>query len=198
MLRRLAYLLVLLPVLGACQSMKIEDFKGTTPRLVLEDYFAGHTQGWGIFDDRFGNLRRQFKVDIDGTWDGKTLTMVEDFVYADGETDRRTWRIDKLDEHRYQGRADDVLGIAEGRVEGQALTWSYEVLLTIGGSDRKVRFTDWLFLQDDEVLINRASVTKFGIELGTLTLFFRKPPGGAQRTRAAPTPGSDAGGKQAA
>ena len=37
MLRRLAYLLVLLPILGACQTMKIEDFKGTTPRLVLDD-----------------------------------------------------------------------------------------------------------------------------------------------------------------
>ncbi|MEQ8397790.1 DUF3833 domain-containing protein [Thalassobaculum sp.] len=181
----LAYVLVLLPLLGACQSMKIEDFKETTPRLILEDYFAGRTVGWGIFEDRFGNLRREFKVDIAGTWDGKTLTMVEDFVYSDGETDQRIWRVEKVDDHRYRGRADDVIGVAEGTVEGKALTWTYEVMLDIGGTERKVRFTDWLFLQDDEVLINRASVTKFGIELGTLTLFFRKPT-------------SDARGKQAA
>jgi hypothetical protein len=183
--RCIAYVLVLLPLLGACQSMKIEDFKETTPRLILEDYFAGRTVGWGIFEDRFGNLRREFKVDIAGTWDGKTLTMVEDFVYSDGEIDQRIWRVEKVDDHRYRGRADDVIGVAEGTVEGKALTWTYEVMLDIGGTERKVRFTDWLFLQDDEVLINRASVTKFGIELGTLTLFFRKPT-------------SDTRGKQAA
>ena len=85
MIRRLAYLIMLLPLLGACQSMKIEDFEGATPRLVFEDYFAGETRAWGIFEDRFGNLRREFKVDIAGTWDGRLLTMVEDFVYSDGD-----------------------------------------------------------------------------------------------------------------
>lgn len=180
MTRLLAYLLMTMPLLGACQPMKIEDFEGTTPRLVLEEYFAGKTTAWGIFEDRFGSLRRQFKVDIRGTWDGRTLTMVEDFVYSDGETDRRTWRIEKLDDSRYRGRADDVIGTAEGTVMGKALTWSYDVMLKVGGSDLRVRFTDWLYLQDDEVMINRASVTKFGIEIGTVTLFFRKPAGPRQ------------------
>lgn len=192
MARTLAYLLLLLPFLGGCQTMRIEDFEGTTPTLRLESYFAGHTKAWGIFEDRFGNLRRQFKVDIDGTWDGKTLTMVEDFVYDDGETDRRVWHIEKLDDRHYRGRADDVIGTAEGVVAGQALTWSYEVDLKMKGSDLRVRFTDWLFLQDDEVMINRASVTKFGIEIGTVTLFFRKPVHEARKA------GSDAGGQQAA
>ena len=192
MIRRIAYILVLLPLLGACQAMNIDDFEGTTPQLVLEDYFAGETRAWGIFEDRFGNLRREFKVDIAGSWDGRVLTMTEDFVYTDGETDRRVWRIEKLGDGRYRGRADDVIGTAEGTVRGKALTWSYDIVLKVGGSDLKVRFTDWLFLQDDEVMINRASVTKFGIEIGTVTLFFRKP---AKQALAAP---SDPGGKQAA
>jgi hypothetical protein len=195
MIRRVAYLLLLVPLLGACQSMKIEDFRGTTPRLVLEEYFAGETKAWGIFEDRFGNLRREFKVDIQGTWDGRTLTMVEDFLYADGEVDQRIWRIEKVGDNLYRGRADDVLGTAEGVVEGKALTWTYDMILNVGGTDLKVRFTDWMFQQDDEVLINRASVTKFGIELGTVTLFFRKPAAGGARATA---PASDAGSEQAA
>jgi len=189
MIRQLAYLMLLLPLLGACRSMNIDDFEGTTPALVLEDYFVGETRAWGIFEDRFGNLRREFKVDIVGTWDGRVLTMTEDFVYADGETDQRVWQIEKLGEGRYRGRANDVIGTAEGTVKGKALTWSYDIVLKVGGSDLKVRFIDWLFLQDDEVMINRASVTKFGIEIGTVTLFFRKP---------AAQGASDAGGKQAA
>ena len=195
MIRRVAYLLLLVPLLGACQSMKIEDFRGTTPRLVLEEYFAGETKAWGIFEDRFGNLRREFKVDIQGTWDGRTLTMVEDFLYADGEVDQRIWRIEKVGDNLYRGRADDVLGTGEGVVEGKALTWTYVMILYVGGTDLKVRFTDWMFQLDDEVMINRASVTKFGIELGTVTLFFRKPAAGGARATA---PASDAGSEQAA
>ena len=54
--------------------MAVEDFKNGKPELVLEDYFKGRTEAWGIFRDQFGQLRRQFKVTIDGTWDGKILT----------------------------------------------------------------------------------------------------------------------------
>ena len=47
--------------------MNIEDFKNTKPELVLEEYFAGKVSAYGIFEDRFGNLRRQFTVDINVT-----------------------------------------------------------------------------------------------------------------------------------
>ncbi len=171
---RFAYAVLILLTLGACASMKIEDFKGTEPRLVLEEYFEGRTKAWGIFEDRFGNLRREFVVDIIGTWDGKQLTLEEDFVYADGETDRRVWRIEKIADGRYTGRADDVIGEANGRIEGKALNWTYDLMLNIQGRDVKVRFDDWMFLQPDGVLVNRARVSKFGIELGEVTLFFQR------------------------
>ena len=174
MFRRLAYILTCAGFLGACSSMNVKDFEGTGPRLVLEEYFEGKTRAWGIFEDRFGNLRREFTVDIVGTWDGKTLTLEEDFQYTDGETDRRVWRIEKIDDHRYVGRADDVIGEAKGETYGKALNWSYNIALRISGSEIVVKFNDWLFLQDDGVMINRATVSKFGIELGQVTLFFER------------------------
>lgn len=174
MLTRLTYALVLLLSMGACQSMKIDDFQGTTPELVLERYFEGETKAWGIFEDRFGNLRREFVVDISGTWDGRTLTLDERFDYADGEKDRRVWRIEKVGENRYIGRADDIIGTAEGRTTGKAFTWTYEMTLAIQGRDLTVRFDDWMFLQPGGVMVNRAKVTKFGLELGTVTIFFTR------------------------
>lgn len=171
---RIAYALSILLLLGACQSMEIEDFKGTSPKLVLEEYFEGTTKAWGIFEDRFGNLRREFVVDITGTWDGKTLVLDERFAYADGELDQRVWSIDKVSNNRYVGRASDVLGEAKGQSEGKAFTWTYEMNLNIQGREVKVRFDDWMFLQPDGVLMNRARVSKFGIELGTVTLFFQR------------------------
>lgn len=154
--------------------MKPEDFAGTEPRLVLEDYFQGRTRAWGIFQDRFGTVRRQFVVDIDGTWDGETLTLAEDFRYSDGERDRRVWRIRRTGEHGYEGTADDVEGVAVGAAYGQALNWAYTLRLRVGDDTWRVRFDDWMFLQPDGKLINRATVSKFGIAIGEVLIFFSK------------------------
>lgn len=173
-MRKLGLMTVVALILAGCATMKPSDFSGKGPKLVLEEYFEGKTRAWGIFEDRFGNLKRQFVVDIDGTWDGKQLVLDEDFVYADGEKDRRVWTIQKINDSLYEGRADDVVGVAKGEISGNALSWRYEMDLQMGSRMIRVTFDDWMFLQPDGVLINRARVKKLGIELGTVTLFFRQ------------------------
>ena len=45
-------------------------------------------------------------------------------------------------------------------------------------ADKKVynvKFDDWMFLMDDEVMLNRAVMSKWGFRLGEVTLAFRKP-----------------------
>jgi len=173
-LTRPAAALAALLFIAGCSRMQIEDFADTEPRLVLEEYFAGEVRAWGIFEDRSGTVRRQFTVDIVGTWDGETLTLDEGFVFADGETDRRVWRITRLDDTTYEGRADDVIGVAKGRSMGNALKWVYDLDLKVGDGTTRVRFNDWMFLQPDGVLLNRARVSKFGFKVGQVTLTFRR------------------------
>ncbi len=162
--------------------MKPEDFKDRQPTFLPEEYFEGTTQAWGIFEDRFGDVRRQFSVDIVGTWDGALLTLVEDFVYDDGETERRVWKIRKTGENSYEGEADGVVGIAKGVQFGSAMNWQYDFDLKIGDSVWRVHFDDWMLLQSDEVMLNRATVTKFGFTLGTATIAFRKVPDSAAQS----------------
>ncbi|AWB08686.1 DUF3833 domain-containing protein (plasmid) [Azospirillum humicireducens] len=152
--------------------MKVEDFAGNGPELRIERYFAGRTHAWGLFEDRFGTLRRSFTVVIDGHWDGRELTLDERFDYADGETDRRIWRIVRTGEGLYEGRADDVIGKAVGRSAGNALNWTYEMALKVGGGRWRVRFDDWMWLQPGDALINRANVYRWGVWIGTVSLFF--------------------------
>ena len=161
MLSRIRAVLVLCACLfvTGCGSMKIEDFANTEPKLVLEDYFAGKTKAWGIFEDRFGDIRRQFVVDIDGQWDGNKLVLTEDFIYSDGETEQRIWTIKRIDEHTYSGTAADVVGEAVGKTYGQALNWRYTLDLKVGDKTWKVYFDDWMVLQNDGVLIDRAKVS---------------------------------------
>ncbi len=164
-------------VLAACGGAQIADFEDREPELELETFFAGETEAWGVFHDRFGTLRREFRVEIDGSWDAETQTLVldEDFYYADGETDRRVWTIQKRPGGRYEGTADDVIGVAEGEVAGNALHWTYQMDMKVGDSIWRVTFDDWMFLQPGGVLINRADVSRWGFRIGTVTIFFARP-----------------------
>jgi hypothetical protein len=171
---RLLASLALATFLTGCSTMKPTDFADSRQKLVLEDYFAGHTQAWGLFQDRFGKVRRQFTVVIDGDWNGERLVLDEHFLYSDGETDRRIWTITKGADGLYAGTAADVVGTARGQSAGNALNWGYVMDLKVGTSTLRVSFDDWMFLQPGNVIINRATVTKWGVEVGEVTLFFRK------------------------
>ena len=59
-----------IPLLMGCSTMKIEQFENSQPSLKVEEFFDGRVLGYGLVTDRFGNLRREFKVTIDGGWDG--------------------------------------------------------------------------------------------------------------------------------
>lgn len=146
-----------------------------TQQLVLEDYFKGQTTAWGVFQQRNGTLARQFKVDINSTWDGNVLTLDERFDYADGAKEQRIWKIRKTGPKTYEGTAGDVRGVARGVVQGNQLSWIYDVDLKIGDRTVLVTFDDRMWLQPDGVLINRAKVRKFGIVFGEATIVFQSP-----------------------
>lgn len=166
---------LLLPLaLAGCASVAPEDYADETPEFRLEEYFDGELRAWGIFQSRSGEVRRRFTVDITGEVDGDEIVLDERFRYADGETDRRVWRIRRIDEHTYEGRADDVVGVAEGRAYGNALNWQYTLAVDTGDRTWNLNFDDWMYLTDERTLINTAEVTKFGFKVGEVTLFFRK------------------------
>lgn len=171
--------LALLLVLTGCNTMKPQDFAQAAPTLDLFEYFNGHTKAWGLFEDRFGKVRRQFQVDIKGSVDGDLIVLDEHFTYNDGETDRRVWRIRQIADRLYEGEAGDVVGKATGVSSGNALNWRYDLNLKVGESTYRVHFDDWMFLQPGGVMINRATVSKWGVNIGQVTLFFMKPEAGA-------------------
>ena len=171
---RLLFLLLTLTLLSCASDMNVKNFENEKPRFVLEDYFDGETKAWGMFHDRFGNLKRSFKVDITGTLDNDTLTLDEKFVYNDGEKESRIWSIKILGNNKYSGTADDVIGEATGISSGNALNWKYKLNLKVKESTVAVDFDDWMFLQDDNILMNRAEVKKWGIVLGVVSITFKK------------------------
>lgn len=156
--------------------MNINDYKDQKPALKIEEYFSGNTKAHGVFQDRFGKVRRQFSVDINGSWDEKTktLTLTEDFLYSDGETEQRIWSINKTGENAYEGTAAGVVGLASGVSAGNAFNFKYTFNLPYNGDTMRVKFDDWMYLQGGGVLFNKATISKFGIRLGDVYIFFDK------------------------
>ena len=173
-MRNFLLIFILFLISGCSKDMDIKKFANNSPQFILEDYFDGKVMAWGLFHDRFGNLKREFKVDIIGKVNNNQIVLDEKFLYDDGEKDRRIWTIDILGKNKYVGRADDVIGVAKGEAMGNALNWRYDLLLKVNNSKIKVNFDDWMFLQEKGILINRAEVNKFGLNLGVVTITFLK------------------------
>ena len=181
LLSKLLFTGIAMSLLAGCAQRPVQDFASSQPQLKLEEFFDGDVIAYGLFEDRFGRLQREFKVNITGVVDGDTLTLTEDFLYKDGEVQQRIWTIKAMglaeDGTRlYQGTAPDVVGVANGEIAGHALFWSYAVDLAMGDSDLRVQFDDWIYQMDEHVAMNRATISKFGLEIGTVTLVFLRGP----------------------
>ena len=170
-----ACLLIIAAALSGCAA-KVTDYQGQTPALDLREYFNGPVEAWGMVQNRSGKVIRRFKVDMIGRWDGDQGVLEEDFVFNDGEEQRRVWTFRRIDDHRYSGTADDVVGEASGELYGNALRWRYVLALEVDGRTWNVTFDDWMYLVDEETLFNRTVMKKFGLRVGEVTLFFRKTP----------------------
>jgi hypothetical protein len=156
--------------------MNISKYKNTRPKLILEEYFSGKIEAWGQFEDPFGIVRKKFTCSIISKWDKNisTLTINESFIYDDGTKENRIWKLIKVNNNYYEGTTDNVIGVAKGITSGNTFHWKYKFQLSLYGRKTKVSFDDYMYLQDSNVIINKAKMKKFGITLGTVFLFFKK------------------------
>jgi hypothetical protein len=164
----------LLALAGCGTAPQVSDYANEKPVFDLKKYFNGVVDGWGIFTDRSGKVVKRFLVTINCTWTGDDGVLDEDFVYGDGTKQKRIWRMKKLADGRYEGRADDVVGVGNGQQSGNAFRWGYTLSLPVDGTTYQVQFDDWMYQMDDHVVINKATMSKLGFTLGELVVNFKK------------------------
>ena len=167
--------LFVLIFLTGCSAVDLKQYSSNSPKLDLFDYFIGETKGYGIVQDRKGTLTRQFTVDITGTIQADdSLKLYEKFDWSDGEKSTRTWIITTNGNHLYSGTAEDVASPADGIAYGNVLNWQYLLNLKVHDTTWKIKLDDWMFLVTDQVLINKAKMSKYGLTVGEVTIVFQK------------------------
>ena len=67
-----------------------------------------------------------------------------------------------------------MVGKATGEASGNALRWNYVLALPVDGTTYHVDMDDWMYLIDAKTLGNQTKLSKFGLKLAEITIFFRK------------------------
>jgi hypothetical protein len=140
----------------------------------ITTFFAGRTRGVGILESPRGRLKKRFVCEIDGGWEGGEFVMREVFTHDDGTVDHRQWRIVPADQGRFTGRAEDVIGLAEGRTDRDEIRIAYTLRVPVKTWRLPIRFDDRLLRMDDAHVLNRSTMYLMGVRVGELTFWFEK------------------------
>ncbi|MCH4901894.1 MULTISPECIES: DUF3833 domain-containing protein [Pseudomonas] len=171
---RLVLLLTLLLSIASCTSVDVTRYADQQPALDLQRFFSQPVKAWGMFQKRGGEVTKRFEVNIVSRREGNNLILDERFLYSDGTRQHRVWTLTPEGQGRWSGRAGDVVGVAQGQVAGNTFHWRYRLNVPVDDSTYEMSMDDWMYLMDEDTLINRTSMSKYGVEVGQVTLFFRR------------------------
>ena len=147
------------------------------PSLRLEEFFDGSAKGWGFTHSRFGTLSQHFDIKAQGKWNEATRTLLlnEVYLFDDGHRDVLEWRITRHSENRYSGTETNLKGEAQGEQSDNHFRWKYvRDVPQAGGGPTRMAFDDCFYLQEPKVLMARATVSRFGFEIGVITVTYLK------------------------
>lgn len=171
---RVVLLLCAAGLAAGCASLRPAQFAGAGPTLDPVAWFTGQTRSWGVIENRAGEPKSRFHTLLTGRTAGNGIVLTQDFTFEDGRHQQRIWHLKHTGSHRYEATAADVVGPALGEAYGNAFHWEYTLQLTPGNPLSRVHMNDWMYLTDDNTLINRVVMTKLGVTLVQTTEYFHR------------------------
>jgi len=162
-------------VLTGCATMKVSDFQGGKPEFQPTKFFSGRTSSFGVMENRGGIPKQTVRTETRGRWEGDTLRLEQDLTVGSSKPQHRSWRIRKLDAHRYEATANDVVGSVQGEAYGNVFHWTFTLALSPGNPLANVSMSQWMYLEPDgKTMVNHSTIRKVGILVAQVTEQFRK------------------------
>jgi hypothetical protein len=177
LLNYLALPILVLLTLSGCSSLSVSEYAHRTPALELESFFNGELTAHGIVKNRSGKVIRYFNADIEAYWDGAVGTLEEDFVFDDGEKQRRVWKLVRQPDGSYIGTAGDVVGEGRAEVAGNSMFLDYILEVDYADGSIELAIDDRMYLVQPDILINESVMTKFGFRVGEIVLVIKRTSG---------------------
>lgn len=171
--RRAVLGLAALGPLAACATVP-PDPAGPILPVTLAEAFTGRTVGAGVFRAPIAGIERRFTARLEGSLAGDRLTVVEDFLYDDGQEDRLTWVFDRIGPGRWEGRREDTVGTARVEEDGRLIRLSYLADFRSTGGVTRLGFADVIYRPAPDLVVNDAVVTRWGLPIGTVRFELRR------------------------
>jgi hypothetical protein len=166
--------LMCLFMLSACSTSDISLYANNEPKFKLQEFFSGSLKAHGILKNRSGEVTRYFNATLEGNWENGVGTLAEEFLFDDGEIQYRTWTMTPDENGQYIATANDVIGFGEVKVSGNALFMNYVLQVPYDGSTLEVNVDDRMYMVKEGVVMNESVMTKFGFEVGYLSIVIEK------------------------
>jgi len=160
--------------LSGCSSQNIKIYQNNTPKFDVRKYFNGNLEAYGVLQNWQGKVVRTFTVKMQGSWQENNGVLQEHFLFNDGEKQERIWQLKVHDDHNFTATASDVVKTAKGQQYGNAVKMDYVLAIPVGNKTYNFTIKDWLFLIDENSLVNVSTITKFGIPIAKLSIGFKK------------------------
>ena len=152
------------------------DYAGIGPDFVLKKQLSGRILSEGLIYGPNGTMTNSFVAEMVGEWDGDTGTLSESFTYANGRKQERKWYLTIVSDTTFTATADDIVGTAQGVVSGSTVNLTYDIILPKEAGGYVLRATDWMYLTDNGVIMNKSEMRKFGIKVAELIATMRPNP----------------------
>ena len=148
------------------------------PPITLVSAFQGRTTGRGHFRIWLTGDERRFTAKLNGRVTGtegaRTLTVVEDFLYDDGQKDRLTWVFRETGPGRWTGKREDTVGEATVIEEDGQIRLSYTADFKSPSGVNRLEFQDILYARADGTIVNDAVVSKAGIAVASVRFLIQR------------------------
>ncbi len=148
-------------------------YADTGPAFDLRTHLAGPILCEGVIYGPLGRVTSRFTANMNGVWDGANGTLAEHFVYAGGGTQDREWRLRMGNDGTFTATADDIIGEGRGVVSGATICMTYRLRLPQDAGGHVLDVTDWMYLMDNGVIMNRSEMRKYGIRVAELIATMR-------------------------
>ncbi|MDA5558295.1 DUF3833 domain-containing protein [Shimia sp. MMG029] len=149
------------------------DYAALGPDISLKEHLNGPILSEGVIYGPNGRVANSFVARMEGRWEGATGTLTEAFTYSNGKQQNRQWNLTMVDDTTFTATADDIIGVAKGKVSGATIRMDYTIVLTEEAGGHSLNVTDWLYLTESGVIMNRSEMRKFGIKVAELIATMR-------------------------
>lgn len=166
--------ILMMQSLTACSTTDVNDYGDSKLVLKPQVFFDGQLKAYGVVKDYKGEVIRHFSADIAASWKDDVGTLDEDFVFSDGEKQKRIWTLKPTVQGIYFASANDVVGEHAMSVAGNALFMEYVLQLPYKGKTMNVKVDDKMFLVDEKRIINESIFYKWGVKVASVQLVIEK------------------------